>query len=457
MIRRLSSTGALFVLGAVGSLAAVLAASPLAAQQPVDTAQPDPRSALPTVTLDDAIQMALRVNPAYVRARGDMNVASAERRQAWGSWLPTLSGSGASNSNYSSTTRVDGNTGLPVESGRTTTTYSAGFSSSLEIFSGFRRSAEMKSTSAGIASADASLVSREFQVILETKQAYYNALAADELVRVSDRRIERAEESAKISRDKLAAGSAIRSDTLRAVVELGNAELQRLTAVTARATAEAALARLVGLDGSVRPVRDSSLFEPVIMDTVQLRMQALESAPTIIAADASAEVAAANVTVAKAQYYPSLTASGSVGWANTPVSGTDTRDWNNSWNVRLGVSWPLFNGFTRETNVSRQAANRDAARATALDTRRQVNALLTQYLANLVAARQRYDIAITSLAAATEDLRVQQDRYRLGASTFLEILVSQVAVDQADIDRVQAALDYLVAKAQIEALVGREL
>jgi outer membrane protein TolC len=276
-------------------------------------------------------------------------------------------------------------------------------------------------------------------------------------VRVSDRRIERALESLKISRDKLAAGSAIRSDTLRAVVELGNAELQRLNAVTARATAEASLARLVGLVGSVRPVRDSSLFAPVATDTVQLRIEALESAPTILAADATADVAAANVGVARAQYFPSLTASGSLSWNNTSVAATDTRDWNSSWNIRLGVSWPLFNGFVRETNVARQAANRDAARATAEDSRRQVNALLTQYLASLVAARQRYEIAVTSLTAATEDLRVQQQRYRLGASTFLEILASQVNLDQADIDRVQAALDYLVAKAQIEALIGREL
>jgi outer membrane protein TolC len=440
-------------------VAALLSGS-LMAQEPAPP-QTDPREALPAVTLEQAIEMALTVNPTVVRAQGDLDIASAERRQAYGNWLPTLNTNGSSNTNYSTVTRVDQSTGLPVESGTTSTTYSAGLSSSLELFSGFRRTAQMRSTRAGIASADATLVSREFQVVLETKQAYFNALAADELVRVSDRRIERAQESLKISRDKLAAGSAIRSDTLRGVVELGNAELQRLNAVTARATAEASLARLVGLAGSVRPVRDSALFAPVALDTVQLRIRALESAPTIVAADASADVAAANVAVARAQYFPSLTASGSLSWNNTPVrsetTGTDTRDWNNSWNIRLGVSWPLFNGFARETNVARQAANRDAARATAEDTRRQVNAQLTQYLASLAAARQRYDIAVTSLAAASEDLRVQQQRYRLGASTFLEILASQVNVDQADIDRVQAALDYLVAKAQIEALIGREL
>lgn len=443
-----------FLTFLVGVLAA-LAVRPLAAQEPTQTPN-DPRDQLQSVTLDEAIQMALTVSPTVVRAQGDVNVASAQRRQAYGSWLPTLNTSGQRFTQQVTTSGgvVDPVTGEVVGAGagRTITSYSAGFNSSLELFSGFRRPAEMRSTRAGLESADATLLSSEFQIILQTKQAYFNALAADELVRVSDRRIERAEESAKISRDKLAAGSAIRSDTLRALVETGNAELQRLTAVTARATAEADLARLVGIVGSVRPVRDSSLFSPVTMDTIQLRIEALQDAPTIIQADANAEVANADVAVARAQYFPSLTASGNYSWSGRQVSTM-----NSTWSVRLGVSWPLFNGFVRETNVARQAANRDVARAQAEDTRRVVNAQLTQYLALLVAARQRYDIAITSLAAGTEDLRVQQERYRLGASTFLEILVSQVSVDQADIDRVQAALDYLVAKAQIEALIGREI
>ncbi len=62
-----------------------------------------------------------------------------------------------------------------------------------------------------------------------------------------------------------------------------------------------------------------------------------------------------------------------------------------------------------------------------------------------------------SRAAAEEDLRVQQERYRLGAATIVEVLTSQVSLDQAGVDMVQARLDYLVARAQLEALVGREL
>ncbi len=86
-----------------------------------------------------------------------------------------------------------------------------------------------------------------------------------------------------------------------------------------------------------------------------------------------------------------------------------------------------------------------------------MNAQTTQQLAALAAARTRLEIGLANRAASDEDLRVQRERYRLGAATILDVLVSQVNLDQAEVDIIQARLDYLVAKAEIEALIGREL
>ena len=86
-----------------------------------------------------------------------------------------------------------------------------------------------------------------------------------------------------------------------------------------------------------------------------------------------------------------------------------------------------------------------------------MDAALTQYLAQLDAARATIDITATSVAAATEDLRVQQERYRLGASTIVDVLTSQEALNQAEVDVVNARFNYLRAKAQLEALIGRTL
>jgi len=103
------------------------------------------------------------------------------------------------------------------------------------------------------------------------------------------------------------------------------------------------------------------------------------------------------------------------------------------------------------------ATARDLAQANAADARRGVNAQLTQQLAALATTYEQITIARDNLAAATEDLRVQQERYRVGAATILDLLTSQAALAQAEVDLVQGRFNYLIARAQLEALVGRAL
>ena len=66
-------------------------------------------------------------------------------------------------------------------------------------------------------------------------------------------------------------------------------------------------------------------------------------------------------------------------------------------------------------------------------------------------------VQLASIEAAEEDLRVQQQRYQLGASTSLDLLTSQTQLNAARIALIQARLDARVAKAQIEALIGQDL
>lgn len=417
------------------ALAAILVAGPGAAQ-------------VPSVTLDEAIELALRVQPGMVQARGQITTTAAARRETVGSWLPTLSaGSGYS---ANSTSRFDPTTQRSVEG--SSTSYSASLSASMLLFDGLSRLYDSRAASADARAADASLVNERFQTVLQVKQAFFNALAAEELVRVSETRIERAEEQLKVAKEKLATGTATRSDTLRSTVEVANARLQKLNAETQLATAEANLARLIGVEGSVKAIREDRLLAIVEIDTTTLRDEALERSPAIYQAEAQARAADAQYSASFGQYLPSITASYSRSWA-----GAEFIDFDPSWSARLTLSWPLFNGFTRELNRTRSAVSRDNARAFAQDARRQVNAQTTQQLAALAAARTRLEIALASRAASDEDLRVQRERYRLGAATILDVLASQVNLDQAEVDIIQARLDYLVAKAEIETLIGRQL
>jgi outer membrane protein len=253
--------------------------------------------------------------------------------------------------------------------------------------------------------------------------------------------------------EMLAAGTATRSDTLRSSVEVANAQLQKVNAETQLATAGANLARLIGVDGTVSAVPDTQLFTPVGIDTLAIRQEALAASPAVFQADANQRAAEANYAAAFAQYLPSVSTSGSYNWSGSEF----LNNWNSSWSIRLSVSYSLFNGFNREANRTRSAVSRDNARAQAAEARRQVNASLTQQLAALRSAQIGLEIAQGNRAASEEDLRVQQERYRVGNSTILDVLTSQINLDQAEVDIIQARLDYLTAKAQIEALIGREL
>ena len=424
-------------------LLTVLAAAPLRAQVRV-------------VTLPDAIRLAERTQPSMVQAQAGVRTAAAQRRNAWGAFLPSLTaGSSASEFFSEGAARVDPVTGQLTSGDNTNRSVSTSLSASVDLFTGFRRGAELQAAKAGQVEADASLVDTRFQQALATTNVFFDALSAAQLVGVREASVRRAEEQLKVSVSKLHAGSATRSDSLRSLVTLGSARLDLIQSQTDLATAEANLAHQVGEVGRVSAADDSSfhrLLAPV--DTVGLRLEAESRSPRIQTAVATASVARANVRASRSAYWPSLTLGANTGWN---ASRNNDYAFLNQRQVSLQLSWQLFNRFDRELAIAQREASYDVAQATAEDERRAVQAELTARLAELDAARSKIDITITSVTAATEDLRVQQERYRLGASTIVDVLTSQEALNQAEVDAVNARFDYLRAKAQLDALIGRTL
>ena len=424
-------------------LLTALAAAPLRAQVRV-------------VTLPDAIRLAERTQPSMVQAQAGVRTAAAQRRNAWGAFLPSLTaGSSASEFFSEGAARVDPVTGQLTSGDNTNRSVSTSLSASVDLFTGFRRGAELQAAKAGQVQADASLVDTRFQQALATTNVFFDALSAAQLVGVREASVRRAEEQLKVSVSKLHAGSATRSDSLRSLVTLGSARLDLIQSQTDLATAEANLAHQVGDVGRVRAADDSSfhrLLAPV--DTVGLRLEAESRSPRIQNAVATASVARANVRASRSAYWPSLTLGANTGWN---ASRNNDYAFLNQRQVSLQLSWQVFNRFDRELAIAQREAGYDVAQATAEDERRAVQAELTARLAELDAARSKIDITITSVGAATEDLRVQQERYRLGASTIVDVLTSQEALNQAEVDVVNARFDYLRAKAQLDALIGRTL
>jgi outer membrane protein len=408
------------------------------------------------VTLAEAIRLSERVQPDVVRASAAIRTAGAQRRSAWGAFLPTVSVNSSANEFYTEgAPRLDPVTGQITGGNTSNRSLSTGLSASLDLFTGFRRGAELRATSAGETAAEASFIDARFQQALTTTNQFLDALAGAQLVRVRETSVRRAEEQLKVSVAKLRTGSATRSDSLRSLVTLGSARLDLITTQTDLAAAEANLARLIGQTGRVRAADDSAFYAVLpALDTQALRVEAETKSPRVQSAAAEASAARATVSAARSAYWPTLALSGNTNW-----SGSQSNDYDflNQSQLSLGLRWELFDRFDRELGIAQREADRDVAEATAADVRRGVQADLELRLAELDAARSRIEITRTSVVAAGEDLRVQQERYRLGASTIVDVLTSQEALNQAEVDVVNARFDYLRARAQLEALIGRKL
>ena len=451
--------------------------APAPAPTPAVAGALQPGPSIPRVTLEQALGLGRRFNPSQVQAQQNLRVASMGVTQAWGAYLPTVSGTGTAS--RSSNTRVN-QAGIP-QSFTNTDASSYGVNASLNLFTGFQRGANMRAANATRDMNQAALVGQNYATDLNTKQAFFNALSTQELVGVAQANLARSDQQLKLTTEKLRLGATTRSDSLQASVDYGNAEVQLIQARANALTAQATLARAIGSEGMVSAVPDTTLEVRLsALDTAALRRDAEANAPSVVQAQAGVVAAQAGLTANRAQYYPTLSLGASETWngaqmplAQAPLQRSIVQDavdptkedtsyfrgprYTGTWNVRLSLSVPIFNGFVREASIVSADANYQASQAKLRDARLGLDASLTQDLTALDAAAAQIDVSRTSVAAAQENLRMQRERYRLGASTIVDLLTAETTLNQAEVTLVQARYTYLIARAQLEALVGHTL
>jgi len=398
---------------------------------------------LPTV-----LARALAANPTVTFADQSVRVAHSEGRVATGAYLPSLSVA-------STALRSDIMTSTGVPGPSSASAYSAGLVSSLELFTGGRRGADRARAQADLGAAEATNVSQRYAVTLLAERAFFETLRGTDLITVANARVARALSGLRYAQDRTRAGTATRSDELRARLELTAGRQQLLAAHDTLQTALLSLGRLVGSDGPIGAQRPASLDpRPLALSDSEIARTAVEAAPAVQAADAAARAAQAITRSARSQYAPDIRLTGGYSVANETALIGATRP---GWTIGVGTSFPIFNGFQREDAVIRADAVSEVARMSALDLRRQVRTEAARLLSALRIAEQNIVLAGEAVTVAREDLRVQTERYRAGISTALDRQTSELAVTQAELGLVAARYNYQITRATLEALVGRAL
>ena len=442
----------------LAAVAACAMAAPRASAEESGGAVADSSSTAPRpITLREAVGLAQRGSPSAVQARGQERTAAAGNRSAVAAFLPDVTLSAGATRQYGAGTRVED--GKEVTLASKPWSYSGSLGASVQLFDGGARYFELRRARAAASAAGAGTISQLYAVALEVKQRYFDVLAARESEVAARAQLAQAELQRRTAVARVMARAATRSDSLRSEIQLRDAQLAVLEAGLALESSNAGLGRAVGVAYPVTAAPDDPAASPTLaVDGQELRKLA-EVGPAVRQAKAELDAARASRRGAWTDYLPSVSASYSRGASGSGYAlGLDAADgYDYSGSLRLSLSLPLFNQLQREAQVVRAQVAEANAEAALRDARLAALESLTTALGAYRTAGQRIEAQAASVEAAEEDLRVQQQRYAVGSSTMLDVLTSQTTLDQARQQLIRARYDQRVAKARLEALVGRDL
>lgn len=421
-------------------IGAILLAAALQAGAAADT--------LPMVTLEEALRESVALDPSYVAAVGQLDDAEWGRRAAMLVFLtPTVT----ANADYSEFSTSQFNIGIgqaASASGRFS------LDARYELFAGGRKLAVRRQAGAELEAARAGELGSRFLAALETERDYYAVLGARELAEVARQRLERATQQFALARARVASGATVQSDSLQVLLEMQRAEADMIAReaelTVARLRLGARIGRAVAVDAAPLPPLPPGPLPLELDEAVTL---AASQGPSWRQARAEERAAQAALRAQQASYLPTIALTGSYATFDSKFFPTATTRRS----IGVNLSWSLWNGGQREMAIARLSTGVDVARAIRADLERRARHDVTAAYSEHDVARRTLAITTTAVAVASEVLRVQEARYQAGASTVLELLDAQAQLVQAQADQVQARYALRLARAGLEAILGRRL
>jgi outer membrane protein len=466
-----------------------------------------------SLSIEQAVQLARENNPTFLQQKNNVDVSRSAVRAAVGGLLPTANISNGYGYTAGGTRRAE-SVVLAQQPGYYSGDYSLGVNyrlSGSSILEPSLQRSQKRAVERQVAGSAADLAGR-------VSQQYLTVLQAREQVAQAEKELARLNEYVKLAQAKLDVGSGTPLEVRSAEVESGTAEVALIRARNDAATAAITLGQLIGvpLEAEVELTSKFTIFQPT-WNAQDLVSTALQTNPTLLAANASESAAETQVKSARSAYLPTL--GFNVGWRGSVYQASDInplvasslqqtgqafqscqqgnalaellnqpardcsqldvnnpavearirdqlRDENSGFpfgytrqpmSAGITISLPLFQGFSRQLQV-------DQAKAAAADARYQVRSEelrlrqeVSTGLRNLQTAYQTALLDDKVRQNAEEQLRLAQERFRFGAANSIEVTDAQAKLSKAEQDQINAIYDFHKSLAALEALVGRPL
>jgi TolC family type I secretion outer membrane protein len=404
--------------------------------------------------LDLCIELALKNNPTMIQSRNELVSADAEVRAARGNWLPRVSMNGNSSRSggdqYFATLRVPSN---QISAG-------GGLTFSQTFFRGGYNFAQYKASKRDREMADYGLEISERSLILQTKQAYFDLLRNQGLLKEAEENETLSRQQLDRARSLVIVGMSPPSDTLTAKLQLSQNRSLLIGRRNGLALAKADLCYIMGIEIDT-PIEVVDILDRIekLPDPQESIDEAYLNRPDLKRAEASIERSRASVSLARSSRFPTLTGSArySGGMSESltatggqqPGSGGSTRRYTN-WSFSLGFNVSLYDGYSTGSNIQRAIVALDNAQAQLQDQERSVSLSVRRAHLSLKEALESMEVAEEQVTLASENLKLAAERYRVGKGTSLEYQVAQVSHLQARNGLVDALYNIHLAQAALD-------
>ena len=410
-----------------------------------------------SLSVDQCVAIALDENPTIKIADMEITRVDYSKRETIGQLFPNISFSAAYSRTLAKQTMYMNNGGqtMAIKMGRDNT-HNAGFNATLPIVSVALWKSIKLSDNQILQNIEAARTSR-ISLINQVKNAYYALLLAYDSYAVLLENHATAKVNADIYEKKFRNGTASEFDVLRSSVAVKNIEPSIIEAENSIRSLELQLKVLMGMDVTqgIKPSASLSDYKSSMYADVMALNTDLSMNSDLRKLDLQTDYLKKVVDVQKAGWYPTISASIGYNWYSmSDGSPFKNFNWSPNSSVGISLSWTLFNGAQRyykqkqaELSYKEMAWQRDNLNRS-LEMQRQIQ------LDNIQKNVKQIETCTASVEQAVKANQIQEKSFKIGASTYLDLRDSEDAVMSSKLAYYQAIYNFLVAKSDLELLLG---
>ena len=397
-------------------------------------------------------------NPTIKVAAEEIALKKVASKEAWQSLLPEASLNGSLDHTIKAAEMKLNDMSFKMGQDGTNTA-NAGLSINLPLFApAVYRAMSMTKTDIELA-VEKSRAS-ELDLINQVTKAYYQLMLAQDSYEVLQGSYKLAEDNFNVVNAKYQQGAVSEFDKISAEVQMRSIKPNVISAANAVTLAKLQLKVLMGITADVDIKTDDNLtnYESMLFAN-QLKEEdmSLENNTTMKQFELNMKLLEKNVKSLKTNFMPTLSMSFSYQYQSLYNPNINFFDytWSNSSSLMFNLSIPLYraSNFTKVKSARIQMRQLDWNR---IDTERKLNMQVVSYRNNMTASSEQVVSNKENVMQAEKAVQIAGKRYEVGKGTVLELNSSQVSLTQAQLTYNQSIYDYLVAKADLDQVLGKQ-